>query len=84
MEFLTTSNAMNLQKGVQKNIISVMKYTNVSTRFHYLNIENFNNTKHKINRKRIHYLMNVIKRNLTENPKTNLSALQSYFKLPTV
>lgn len=43
---------MSLQKDVQNIIISVMKYTNVSTRFHNLNIQNktkhLNNYKHTI------------------------------------
>lgn len=50
---------MSLQKDVQNIIISVMKYTNVSTRFHNLNIQNkinhLNNYKHTIMFGLIHY-----------------------------
>lgn len=52
---------MNLQKDVQKIVILVMRYTNVSTKFHYLNVENkikhFNNFKHKIDCEYIHYFV---------------------------
>lgn len=49
---------MSLQRDVQKIIILVMKYTNVSTRFHNITEENkikHRNFQHKINCGLIHF-----------------------------
>lgn len=64
-------NAMSLQRDVQKIIILVMKYTNVSTRFHNITEENkikHKNFEHKINCGLIHFFFMKIR-------KTNI-----YFK----
>lgn len=75
---------MSLQRDVQKIIILVMKYTNVSTRFYNITVESKNKHKifkNKINCGLIHFLfVKMRKTKFTLNPKKNLLTFKVEFQ----